>query len=159
MNQMSTAAEPIVERRVFPSWSVTIPTAFAETFITEDEYWHAWDEHRSVSLTSVLLTYHGEPASAERILRQLGPLDGSPIDLVPPGLQGLAATGPAEQPARASQVLSGLLATHGRILVASITSDDLQWALRVWMSIRCHAAPFRPCTGRASHRPTRCRGH
>jgi len=35
-----------------------------------------------------------------------------------------------------------VLATEGRLLLATITSDDPEWARRVWRSIRGHSAPF-----------------
>jgi hypothetical protein len=142
MPRTHAPTEPTIERRVFEAWSIQVPAVFAETFVHEDDYWHGYDEHRSVSLTSVLLSERGQPASAERILDQLGPLDGSPIDQLPPGLLGYAATSEATQPARAGRVLQGLLATYGRVLVVSITSDDPDWALRAWLSIRSHPAPL-----------------
>jgi hypothetical protein len=51
-------------------------------------------------------------------------LAGRAIDELPPGLVGQAATGPTVQPAKASRVLSGMLAAEGRLLIATITSDD-----------------------------------
>jgi len=35
-------------------------------------------------------------------------------------------------------MLSGMLAAEGRLLIVTITSDDLDWALQVWLSIRTH---------------------
>jgi hypothetical protein len=78
------------------------------------------------------------PVSADRIVQQLPPLDGTAFDELPPGLVGLAATGPAVQPARAARVLSGMLAVDGRVLLVTMTSDDLTWARRVWRSIRAY---------------------
>lgn len=117
---------------------------FAETFVAADGYWHGHDEHRSVSLTSLVIREERDPVRASRILRQAPPLDGSPVDQVSPGLLGRAATCAASEPARASQLLSGLLATDGRLLLVTVTSDDLEWARRVWLSIRSHAAPAQP---------------
>jgi hypothetical protein len=142
MDALPTPAEPTIVRRVFEAWSVEVPASFAETFVDADSYWHAYDVDRSVSLTSLLVTDKGRPVSAERIAGQIPPLDGSPIDVLPIGLIGRAATSAAAQPARASQVLSGVLATEGRLLLATITSDDPEWARRVWRSIRGHSAPF-----------------
>ena len=156
MSRTSAPSEPTVERRVFEAWSIEIPAAFAETFIREDDYWHGYDEHRSVSLSSIALDHHGVPASATRSLSEFGLLDGSPVTQMPPGLLGAAATSAAEQPARASRALTGMLATHGRLLIVTITSDDLEWAMHVWLSIRSHPAPRLPITddrtGRAARR-------
>ena len=53
---------------------------FAETFVEKDRYWHACDEHRSVSLTSMVITEDGRPVPADAIARQLSPvLDGTPV--------------------------------------------------------------------------------
>lgn len=143
MNRPSATAEQTIERLVFEAWSVEVPAAFVEDFDSVDDYWHAYDEHRSVSLTSVFITEDGHPVSAARILRRMRTmLEGSPVDQMPPGLPGIAVIAAVPQPARASRVLSGLLATDGHLLVSSITSDDLEWALRVWLSIRSHPAPL-----------------
>ena len=64
MSRTSAPPEPTVERRVFEAWSIEIPAAFDETFIREDDYWHGYDEHRSVSLSSIVLDFQGVPASA-----------------------------------------------------------------------------------------------
>ena len=131
-------AERTFTRRVFEAWSVEIPSTFSETFVVEDSYWHAYDDERSVSLTSILLSDAQGPVSADRIVAQLPPLDGTALDELPPGFVGLAATGPADQAATASRVLSGMLAVDGRVLIATITSDDPEWARRVWRSIRTY---------------------
>ena len=135
-------AEPTVVRRVFETWSIEVPASFAETFVAADSYWHGYDDHRSVSLTSLHVTDKGRPVSAERISRQLPPLDGLPVDELPPGLIGRAARIATVKSARASQALSGLLATEGRLLIVTITGDDLEWTQRVWRSIRNLSAPF-----------------
>src|SRR6266576_668271 len=93
-------AERTLTRHAFEAWSVEIPATFAETFVVEDSYWHAYDDERSVSLTSILVSDADGPVSADRIVRQLPPLDGTAVDELPPGLVGLAATGPVVQPAR-----------------------------------------------------------
>lgn len=130
-----------VLRQVFPSWSIEIPSSFAETFVDEgDDYWHAYDEHRSVSLTSVVITEKGRPVSPERIARQIPPPDGMPVDELPPGLRGWGVIAPAIHPARASRLISGALAAEGRLLIVTITSDDLDWGKQTWLSIRHHPA-------------------
>lgn len=132
----------VVLRQVFPAWSIEIPPSFDETFISEDGdygYWHAFEERRSVSLTSIVIEERGKPVSAERILAEIPPLsDGSPVDEFPEGLPGWAVTSDAELDARASRILSGMLVVHGRVLLATITTDDLDWARRTWLSIRYH---------------------
>ena len=141
MTRSQEPAELSVERRVFESWAIRIPARFTETFVASDGYWHGYDERRSVSLTSIVVTEGRHWVSAGRILRQLPPLDGSPVAEVPTGLLGRASTSAAHHPARASRILSGMLATDGRLLVVTITSDDLDWARQVWLSIRSTASP------------------
>ena len=59
-------------RQVFGSWSVEVPASFEETFIEKDGYWHAWDETRSVSLTSLIIDdEHGRPVEADAINRSM----------------------------------------------------------------------------------------
>ena len=137
-------------RRVFPHWSITFPVSFEETFVEEDGYWHAWDENRSISLTSMAIAdRRGRQATREELLEtMLPPLSGTPLDDRPPGLSGVAAYGPIEQPARASSALTGVLPVDGRILLATITSDDFEWARETWVSIRHHPGPGSPPTVR-----------
>jgi hypothetical protein len=73
---------------------------------------------------------HG-PVIADRIVRELPSLEGKALDELPSGLVGQAATGPAVQPAKAARMLCGMLAVDGRLLIATITSDDPDWARRV----------------------------
>jgi hypothetical protein len=131
-----------IRRRVFEAWSVEIPAAFAETFV-DGSYWHGYDDDRSVSMSSILLTDPNGPVSADRILRELPALEGRAIDELPPGLVGLATTGPSIHPAKASRMLTGVLAEDGRLLIVTITSDDLNWARDVWRSIRSHGSSLR----------------
>ena len=127
-------------RHVFPSWSITIPASFEETFVEEDAYWHAYDAEHSVSLTSMLLIdQDGSDVQAELILSHLLPIEGDPIRALPPGLNGWAMRADAPEDARASRMLQGLLAVDGRALIVTITSDDLAWAERIWLTIRHHA--------------------
>jgi hypothetical protein len=157
MKSSGPAAERSTRRRVFAAWSIEIPATFDETFVGPDGYWHAWDEHRSVSLTSVVLTEAQRPVDAQRILRELPPLDGDPIDELPRGLVGRAASCGAPEPARASRLVAGMLAMDGRLLVATITADDHSWCRRTWLSIRGHDAPMPPASRtRASDRRAGC---
>jgi hypothetical protein len=137
-----------ITQRVFAAWSVAIPASFSQAFLDEDGYWHAWDAHRSVSLTSIALTREGEPATAEMIARELPQLDVTPVDRLPPDLLGGAVEADAPQAAIASRILSGMLVADGRMLIVTITSDDLEWARRTWLSIRCH--PIDQATGSTS---------
>jgi hypothetical protein len=146
MTPTPAPTEPTVERRAFEAWSIQVPATFEEVFVVEDGYWHTYDEHRSVSLSSVVISDMAGPLSAHRILEQATPLDGTPVDQMPPGLPGLATTSAAPQPAIASRILSGVLATRGPLLLVTVTGDDLEWAMRVWVSIRSHPAPLRSFT-------------
>jgi hypothetical protein len=142
MLPFAARTEPTAVRRAFAAWSIEVPVAFAETYVDEESYWHAWDGSRSVSLSSVVLTDKHRPVPAAAIAREFSPLGGTPFEEMPEGLIGRAMTGAAIQPAKASRVLAGMLATDGRVLIVTITSDDLDWARRVWLSIRGHPAPL-----------------
>jgi hypothetical protein len=135
-----TVSDPaLTARRAFPAWSITIPTAFDETFVEEDAYWHAYDDERSVSLTSmVLVDQDGSDVTAEEIIARLLPVEGAAVEELPAGLDGWAVTRDAPADARASRMLQGLLAVDGRALIVTITSVDLAWAQRTWLTIRHH---------------------
>ena len=136
MGNIAARAEPTVVRQVFPHWSITIPTALAETFVEEDGYWHAWDARRSVSLTSLLIAdRRGRPVTSSRILKRFPAVPGDPVAM-PSDLDGWAVVITQRQPARASRAISGLIAMHGRVLIATMTAEDLAWAANVWQSIR-----------------------
>ncbi len=134
-------------RQVFPGWAITVPLAFDEVFLAKDGYWHAWDEHRSVSLTSVaFLDEKGRRPSARRILKKIAkvmPRDAGEGVAAPANLAGWAAVISPAQPARATRAISGIVAVEGRALLATITADDLIWATVVWLSIR-RQIPRRP---------------
>lgn len=148
MSHVEPFTPATMTRQVFPAWSVDVPESFAETFDEEASYWHAWDAHRSVSMSSFVLSDDRGPVSARRIARRLPDLDGSPVDELPPGVIGRATTAVAAQPARAERVLTGMLAAPGRALVVTITADDLEWARQTWLSIRTYPAPIPPLARR-----------
>jgi hypothetical protein len=125
-------------RRVFAQWSIAVPTCLAETFVARSGYWHGWAEDRAISLTSLAVDERGRPVPIDRLLATMPEVPGTPFDGMPPGLHGRAGYGPVEQPALASSALSGLIAAEGRILIATITSDDFAWARATWVSIRHH---------------------
>ena len=136
MGYIAAHAEPTVVRQVFPHWSITIPAAFAENFVEEDGYWHAWDARRTVSLTSLLITdRRGRPVTSRRILKRFPTEPGDRVAM-PPDLDGWAVGSAQQEPARASRAISGLIAMHGRVLIATVTAEDLAWAAGVWQSIR-----------------------
>ena len=136
VSNVAAHAKPTILRQVFPHWSITIPAAFEETFVHGDGYWHAWDDRRSVSLTSLVIVDHRKrPVSSRQILEQFPAEPGSRVAM-PSGLDGWAVTVVPEQPARASQAISGLIAVDGGVLIATVTADDLGWATGVWHSIR-----------------------
>lgn len=138
MNTVASRLEPTVVRRVFPSWSVTIPSTLQETFVEEDAYWHAWDLRRSVSLTSVLVAdRRGRSIPARKILKQF-PAERGPRIGTPPGLAGWAVVIAQPPPARAPRAISGVVVRDGGILLGTVTADDLEWAESIWKSIRLH---------------------
>ena len=145
VEQEVAADEPMVARQVFRRWAIAIPDHFDETFLAEDGYWHAWDEHRSVSLTSLAISdRHRRRVSAKRILKRivnLIPIDAEGHLAMPAGLEGWAVTITPVRPARASRAISGIIAVDGSVLVVTITSDDLSWATIVWLSIRRTLTP------------------
>lgn len=136
MSNVATHVEPTVIRQVFRHWSITIPAAFEETFVHEDGYWHAWDDHRSVSLTSLAITDHRQrPVPSRQILERFPADPGSRVAM-PTGLDGWAVRLALKQPARASQAISGFVAHDGGVLIATVTAEDLDWATSVWWSVR-----------------------
>lgn len=152
MTSLAVKSERTVVRRVFETWSIEMPGTFAETFVHEDGYWHAYDTHRSISLTSLTLIDDHGPVSADEIWRQMrAMLDGEAVEEMPPRVVGCAITADAPQSSRASRLLSGMLAAKGRLLIVTVTSDDLDWARRIWVSIRRHPeVPFRRANRSAS---------
>lgn len=130
-------------RHVFPSWSIEVPPSFQETLIEKDAYWHAWDETRSVSLSSMLICdERGRPVDAREIEDKMrSQLLGDPVAVAPRGLIAWATTSAAIKPARASRMLQGMVAALGKVLIVTVTSDDLDWAQQVWLSIRHHEPP------------------
>lgn len=143
MSGIARHADRAIVRRAFSAWSIEIPAPFAETFVDEGGYWHAYDARRSISLTSMIVSDEQGPVSAERILHQLRPVKrtgSAPVDELPPNCVGWAITADAPQPARASRMLAGMLAVEGRVLIATITSDDMVWARSTWLSVRAHPA-------------------
>ncbi len=127
-----------IRRRVFPSWSIEIPSSFAEAFVAEGGYWHAYDEHRSISLTSLQVSDGRRSVPPVAVLRRMPPSEGARVNALPSGLLGWAVTVDAGPTARASRSLSGMLATDGHVLLATITSDDEAWRLATWLSIQRH---------------------
>lgn len=151
--------------QVFEAWSIAVPRAFHEAFVAEGGYWHAHDESRSISLSSILLTEDDRPVPAAEILEYSADvLSGEPIETMPDGLSGRAVVAAAGPGARASRLLRGLIAADGRLLVATITADDVTWSETIWRSIRFHpaAVPSRAPRGagaratRRRHRRARC---
>lgn len=149
MKPLAAPLELTVVRRVFPHWSILIPASFEETFVHGDDYWHAWDPNRSVSLTSMVVTDRGRPVGTRSLLRTFPPLTGDPVAM-PPGLKGWAVAVPAVQPALASRAISGVIATDGRLLLATITGNDPGWTTATWLSIRHGEALGRARTRAAS---------
>ncbi len=145
-------------RQVFEAWWIELPDGFEETWVAEGGYWHAWDRRRSISLSSTVLTDRDtdEAAPAAEVLEQLGgTLTGEPIEDLPPGLLGRATIVDTDPEARAARALTGFIAVDGRVLVATIHSDDVEWAKRIWRSIGYRPAPLRPALNRAARRAQR----
>jgi hypothetical protein len=133
-----------IARQVFETWWIRIPPDFRETFVAPEQFWHAYDDRRSVSLTSSTVAERGRPVPADALARQILPLiTGDLIDELPEGVLGRAAIVATTPPAIASRALSGMLVTEGRVLLVTVTSDDVAWARQVWLSI-AFVPPRRP---------------
>jgi hypothetical protein len=141
MSLLAAPLGPTTRRQVFAHWSIQMPTSLRSPQVPDPEYWHARDEHRSVSLTSMVITERGRPVSQKRILREIKrPMEGVPVAL-PPGLEGWGREVVVERSAVASRALTGIAAAKGRVLIVTVTSDDVVWATSVWLSIRHNAVP------------------
>ena len=154
---ISTAPDAIwVQTQVFPHWSVTVPRSLTviDPDSAEDEgYWHARDEHRSVSMTSYLLVDAAtlEPVPATQIFDKLAAQvlpDGRSVTDQPDGLLARAVIADDIGSSVASQALQGVVAADGVALITTITSDDEAWCRRVWNSIR--HLPDEPLAGAPS---------
>lgn len=138
-----------IHTQVFPSWSVTLPRSLQvlDPELAEDEgYWHARDDHRSVSMTSVLIvdSATAQPIDGAAIIGRLATAllpRGRRIKDTPAGLVSRAvyATGIGSE--LADHALQGVVAADGVALITTITSDDEAWCRRVWASIRHHPQP------------------
>jgi hypothetical protein len=149
---MRTKSKPAFEmsfiRQAFPTWWISVPPEFETTFVHGDDYWHAWDARRSVSLTSIVLTdpRNGDrPVPAAEVLEAMTPMPGEPVPM-PEGLAGWAVVVDAPPPARATRAVTGIVVVDGRVLLGTITADDIAWATTVWRSIQY--GPERGATGR-----------
>jgi hypothetical protein len=162
---MATQAAPFtmkVLRHVFASWWISIPPEFDEDFVHDDGYWHAWDDHRSVSLSSFVVTQRsgGTAVPAADLLAAMPVPEGDFVDL-PPGHKGWARVIPVPDSPKASRAISGMLAVDGRVLLATITSDDIAWATDTWRSIEYAPTPIvmPPQPNRAMRRAARRARH
>ena len=139
--------EPLAYRQVFETWWIGVPFGFEETWVDEGSYWHAWDGHRSISMSSTrILQDDGQPVPAAELIAQLGEmLEGEPVVDLPPGLDARATTIVVEPPTRATRALTGYVVADGRALLTTITSDALDWAKSIWRTIGYReSAPAHP---------------
>jgi hypothetical protein len=142
--ERAAARELIGFRQVFETWWIGIPVGFEETWVDDGGYWHAWDADRSVSMSSTVLREpDGRAVATGDLEEHLAPmLDGEPIDDVPPDLVARATVIDTVPPSRASRAVTGWVVAEGRVLIATITSDDLDWARETWRSIGYRPAPL-----------------
>jgi hypothetical protein len=129
--------ESLVPRRVFPSWSVGVPESLSET-VAQEGYWHAYDGNRSVSMTSVVVHDKHGPVSARKLAAEYMAVAGTPVPDRPPGLDGRAVLRTEVLNGETKNVLQGLLAATGTVLLITITGADLAWAMGTWLSVRHH---------------------
>ena len=113
---ISTVPDAVwVQTQVFPHWSVTVPRSLTvlDPDSAEDEgYWHARDEHRSVSMTSYLLVDAAtmEPVPADQIFDRLAERllpDGRAVADQPDGMLSRAVIADDIGSSVASQALQG----------------------------------------------------
>lgn len=127
-----------VKVNVVAGWSLDIPGSFAEEWDEEGKTWNAWEEGRSIWLSSFSM---GAERSAEECLQLLqAPGDGERLDLGGSEQIGQATWGPGE---KGDWQLQAVTATKGGAALLTIVVDDdadKDWAIRTWHSLR-HAAP------------------
>ena len=154
--RLRNGLELLLVRQVFETWWISVPPEFEETWVEEGAYWHAWDRHRSVSVSSTVLTDDaGRPAPPDEVMAMVGAaIEGEPVEGGPPGLLSRAAIIRTDRGSRASRALSGMIVVEGRVLVATIASDDIDWAVRIWTSIGYRPSPV---PNRAARRAQRHR--
>lgn len=135
-----------VHTQVFPSWSITVPRSLVviePQSEVDDQYWHARDEHRSVSMTSLRVFDASDAAPIDasliigRVAGQLLPR-GRSIKDQPEGLPARAVYAKRAGSGVAAHALQGIVAADGVVLITTITSDDEAWCRRVWTSIKHH---------------------
>ena len=128
-------------RRPFWRWSIAIPADMDETFVEDGGYWHAWDERRSISLTSMLVTdEHGRAVPAHHILEKSAQMEDEALP-APNELLGWSKKIETPDSPLAGSALTGILAVDGGVLLITVTSDDLDWSESVWRSIRHNPVP------------------
>jgi hypothetical protein len=129
--------EWLIVRRVFLTWSISVPPGFEESF-ERQRYWHARDAGRRVSLTSMVVADEstGAPGLIDTVIADM-PLEGDPIPDLPEGLPGRATVQRTRVDGLGrTTLLQGVVGVPGRFLLATITSNDLEWAMQTWTSIR-----------------------
>jgi hypothetical protein len=144
MNITTTPDTIWVHTQVFPSWTVDIPRSLIPIdprTAADESYWHARDEHRSVSISSMTLfdTAAGIPVPGSLIVKTVAAQvlpRGRRIKETPAGLPSRAVYAKGLGSRVAEHALQGIVAAEGVVLIATITSDDEAWCRRVWSSIR-----------------------
>jgi hypothetical protein len=157
MSRATIDPDPIgIHAHAYPQWSITLPTDLWTAVCSIETGWHARDDHRSVSLSSIGLTERGRPIPADRIAAQIGTgflPRGQTVPDQPDGLAARAVFAPVVPPTVASRALMGVVMADGWLLVTTITADDEAWCRRVWRSIKHHP------DGPAVHPSVRGRRH
>jgi hypothetical protein len=140
----------MIVRQVFERWSIAVPPAMDEAFVADPGYWTAWDAQRSISLSSVAIAdRRGRPIPGKTILRGFPAIDGERVE-PPVGLDGWAVIVDVADSPGASRAISGMVVVDGCVLIATITTADLDWARSVWRSIH-HHIPERRTEGLGVH--------
>lgn len=128
-------------------WQVRVPGSFAETWTDEGTTFYAYDEGRSLKLTTYSATGESTNMSAEEILSR-PQYEELSILHSHENIESRASLEEPEDGSDAPWSLSGACATTGRIAHFDITfanDEDKDWAYEAWHSIK-YVPPRRALT-------------
>jgi hypothetical protein len=137
-NSATLPADEPLRVQVTPTWSIAIPRDFKR--VDNGDSWQAFDQHRSVYLSSLSIGDSDGHSTTPTDISELGArVLGKDIadGIVERGagrLRGQAAV----HSTSAGLELKGFVATEGRVAVCVIHADDVRfkaWAIDVWKSI------------------------
>lgn len=149
---VGTAPGPLVGYRrrdvrvdLTSGWSILVPGSFAEAWEDDGGTWVAWDQTRTVRVTTLSIGAKGAPAEPEAILGPSKPDDAAVqrFDYRDRWLLGRASLVPTEENGKRFWRLTGESAIPGGLGIVTVFFDDeadRDWALGTWKSL-AHPAP------------------